>query len=447
MEMSESLAMATQEGQQTTSSSDRQAVAVPSGHVMMANVEDMIAQEGEQYRAQNGLQLIAGPPMNVAEADMNDMQPQPMMVSNMPNAHHIMRGPPNRFSTVLQSQSLPRLGTSVRLGKRPRIPEGLQFVLGPGKRIKILCEGHDLGVTIGFNHDKSADISVTSRTQEKPYIKYDPLWPHSNQKLASLHAHASEYKRGEFPFMKMPPEIRIIVYKMLMSKDDPYDDTYEAVHDLWCNSSRENTRRGAVMSRSKGSFMIPGFILKSRTWVNGQYEDHYLGNARSLLALNKTMRAEVGQLVFQTMKFDLTSLTVETICEWLLDIGDIGRHNIKNLSIEWWSPTWGSGSRDHLVRPLDAAADLVELLASCAALRYLGVRLPYGNGLGRSRVKPHHFNTHCDLALLRTVTGAKRVRVESPNPALTRWLVAGMTGVNEQNIQIQQDRHYHWARN
>ncbi|KAF2490158.1 hypothetical protein BU16DRAFT_566186 [Lophium mytilinum] len=438
----------TQEDQQPSSPSDRYTVAMSSDDVMMANADDhMVQHEGERSSARHELQVVGAATSNVIEAGMNYMLLQPAIITNMSNAFQIIRAPLNPISALSQAHSLPRLDSSTVLGKRPRGEEGIQCIIGPGKRVQVLCDGHDIGVTIGFVHDKEIDIFVTSGTQEKQYIKSDPLFRSKNEKMVSFHARASEYKRGEFPFMKMPPELRIMVYKILMAQDSKSDDTYEAIRDPWWNLSRERTRGGAVMSRKNGGFMIPGFLMKSRTWVAGDFQKLYLGSARPLLGLNKKMRVEVGQLVFQTKKFDLTSLTIETTCEWLLDIGEIGRQNIKNLAIEWWSPVWSSGRRDRLIRPLDAAADLVELLASCPHIDYLEVRLPYGNGLGRSRVKPHHFNTYCDLKLLRTVTGPDAVRVESPNPPLTRWLFAGMAGVDEQNVRVRQDKHYHWASN
>jgi hypothetical protein len=121
---------------------------------------------------------------------------------------------------------------------------------------------------------------------------------------------------------------------------------------------------------------------------------------------------------------------------------------VKDISIDWWSSAWESKDRDDQTRTYDAAIELAETLKTLPKLEHFKVRIPYGYGLGKSRLKPQHFATHYQLTSLRSITSIWNLQIETPNKELTEWLLRGMSDTPEaQQPTVQRLGYYYQARN
>ncbi|KAF2490204.1 hypothetical protein BU16DRAFT_566233 [Lophium mytilinum] len=310
-------------------------------------------------------------------------------------------------------------------GKRPREPEGnnveeIPRLRAPGievlhtafKKVLISFEGHEVRLGVRLAPNGTVEIGFKSNSASTRWIKDE-----TREEAAFLNRlvlRPVSTQRRCFPFMKLPAEIRLMIYELVVNQ---YPNT--VTKDEWFHGS---TLRPT----------IDGTCLPT---------DISFGPMRKLLVMNKQMRAEVSVMLFRTFQLDFNFDYVNyryfdekgrcdlSITRDVLDaIGPLGRANIKKLRIRWWDARWESVQDRSDPAFANVAMEVADLLRQCGKLEQLHVVIPKQKALGKTGLKPRHFSKTCAFGELRAVTNVSNVRIHSPGDALKEWLLEGMTG-------------------
>ncbi|KAF2802563.1 uncharacterized protein BDZ99DRAFT_482701 [Mytilinidion resinicola] len=309
-------------------------------------------------------------------------------------------------------------------GKRPRDPDGddveevprldileVEVIYTAFKKVKIIFEGHELELGVHLAPNGTVEMSFITNSTTNRWIKDETREEASFRNKLVLRPISTQ--RRQFPFMKLPAEIRLMIYDLVI--DSPYIWAYTINRSHWY-------RNGRLRASIDGTCLPTG---------------RHLGPVRHLLVMNKQMRAEVSVLLFQAFQIDLNyrgygdpedCCDLSTTRDVLNAVGPPGRANIKKIRLRWWDSRWNSLQDRADPAFSNVAEEVVNLLKLCGKLDYLHIVIPRHKALRKAGLKPRHFSRTCAFGVLRTVTNVNNVRIHSPGEALGEWLLEGMTG-------------------
>ncbi|KAF2817033.1 uncharacterized protein BDZ99DRAFT_7677 [Mytilinidion resinicola] len=216
-------------------------------------------------------------------------------------------------------------------------------------------------------------------------------------------------QKNTFPFFELPPELRNMVYGLLLGNS---------------RFSSYTTRLGTnELTRITSTGNLGIFLPRLR-----------FHRSPPLIRVSRQMRLEYGSLFFNITEFDLTSsyrasTNLEMVCKFLEGIGEIVRANIKKIKIDWWMDAWMTTHSIKLKHELQIYDGFIQhfinVLLTYQKLETLEIHVPNKRALSVSKFKKHLFDWACGFAHLRNLKDKMEgltLDVFTKHKALLQWL-------------------------
>ncbi|KAF2802564.1 uncharacterized protein BDZ99DRAFT_527290 [Mytilinidion resinicola] len=143
--------------------------------------------------------------------------------------------------------------------------DGNESLKTHAKHVKISSAFNDIEVTVQFDSNSEVRVHLNSHSSVKPYIKDKGNLNFEDESFI-VRASSHQYRPYIFPFLKLPAEIRIMIYELVLG-----------------------TERIGWLSQHRGK--------DSQAFCKPI--GSCLGTARPLMSLYQQIRSEVGAIAFQ----------------------------------------------------------------------------------------------------------------------------------------------------
>ncbi|KAF2802556.1 uncharacterized protein BDZ99DRAFT_527282 [Mytilinidion resinicola] len=208
----------------------------------------------------------------------------------------------------------------------------MDIIYTPNNEVKISFANHPISVELRANSPSEMQISVASRCTVKPSTVQS-----SSDKSIVLRIQARHRRPAVFPFLDLPPELRLIIYGLVLAGNET------GWKEAYSNSGIPQVKNLQPLGKAQKLF-----------WIKQQIREEVSAE----VGLSKLNQLHVRHAQSRTLDF------VRGLLEM---IGEKGRENIRDLSwIPWWSPGWEEESKRN--------SDLA-LAAEVAATNWLKIQL------------------------------------------------------------------------